>query len=255
MKITTVANQKGGVGKTTLEIHLAACAAEDGKRVLVVDLDEGDLSQFFPQTEDGDNTPYLMSSQLFNGEHEGRQPRQVGPNIWLIEADVALLDVDDMDLDVIHALRPALERFSDDFDLCMIDTPPNLQRRMVAALTASHAVVAPFNISAFTLARLPKLMNTIETVQDRYNPNLRFLGYLPNLVNSRSPEEIDALPGLRESYGDAMFAEQIIYRPCINKSLAAGNPVWWKARSGSQREAGREMKRACKAVLDKVWAE
>lgn len=49
MKITTVANQKGGVGKTTLEIHLAACAAEDGKRVLVVDLDEGDLSQFFPK--------------------------------------------------------------------------------------------------------------------------------------------------------------------------------------------------------------
>ena len=78
---------------------------------------------------------------------------------------------------------------------------------------------------------------------------------LPNLVNSRSPEEIDALPGLRENYGSAMFAEQIIYRPCINKSLAAGNPVWWKARSGSQREAGREMKRACKAVLDKVWAE
>lgn len=253
MKIITVANQKGGVGKTTLECHLTAYAAEEGKRVLVVDLDEGDLSQFFAALEDGDETPYLMSSQLFTGNHDGYQPRQVGPNTWLIEADVPLLDVDDMPLDVIHKLRPALERFAGDFDLCMIDTPPNLQRRMVAALTASDAVVAPFNISAFTLARLPKLMNTIETVQDRYNPELKFLGYLPNLVNSRSPEEVDALPSLREAYGDSMFAEQIIYRPCINKALAAGNPVWWKARSGSQREAGREMKRACKAVLDKVF--
>jgi chromosome partitioning protein len=192
MKITTVANQKG-VGKTTLEIHLAACAAEDGKRVLVVDLDEGDLSQFFPQAEDGDNTPYLMSSQLFNGEHEGRQPRQVGPNIWLIEADVALLDVDDMDLDVIHALRPALERFSDDFDLCMIDTPPNSQRRMVAALTASHAG-GPVQYQRLYPCSTPKIDEHHRNRARQVQPDLRFLGYLPNLVNSRSPEEIDALP-------------------------------------------------------------
>lgn len=240
MKITTVANQKGGVGKTTLEIHLAACAAEDGKRVLVVDLDEGDLSQFFPPTEDGDDTPYLMSSQLFNGEHEGRQPRQVGPNTWLIEADVALLDVDDMDLDVIHALRPALERFANDFDLCMIDTPPNLQRRMIAALTASHAVVAPFNISAFTLARLPKLMNTIETVQDRYNPGLRFLGYLPNLVNSRSP---------RKSTRSRACARATV-TPCLQNrsSIGLASTSHWPLviRSGGRPETVASAKQARK---------
>lgn len=253
MKIYTVANQKGGVGKTTLEVHLASYAAEEGKRVLVVDLDEGDLSQFFAAAEEGDDTSYLMSSQLFNGEHNNYEPRQVGPNIWLIEADVPLLDVDDMELDVIHNLRPALARFADDFDLCMIDTPPNLQRRMIAALTASDAVVAPFNISGFTLSRMPKLMNTIETVQEQYNPNLRFLGFLPNMINSRSPDEIDALPSLRDNYGDDIFEEHIIYRPCINKAVTSGNTVWWKARNGNQREAAREMKRACKAVFDKVW--
>lgn len=254
MKITTVANQKGGVGKTTLEIHLALLAAEQGKRVLVVDLDEGDLSQFFDAIEDDDETPYLMSSQLFSDEHEGRVPRQVAPNVWLIEADVPLLDVDDMDLSVVHNLKGALKRFENEFDLCMIDTPPNLQRRMVAALVASDCVVAPFNISKFTLSRMPKLMTTIETVQDAFNPALNFLGFLPNMVNSRSPDEIDALPGLREGYGDSMFAEQIIYRPCINKSLASGNPVWVKANGSSQRVAGREMKQACNAILSKVWA-
>ena len=77
MKRTAVANQKGGVGKTTLEAHLACYAAEQGKRVLVLDLDESDLSQFFPPIEDGDDTPYLMASQLFTDEHAGFVPRQV----------------------------------------------------------------------------------------------------------------------------------------------------------------------------------
>lgn len=131
-----------------------------------------------------------MASQLFTDEHAGFIPRQVAPNIWLIEADVALLDVDDMELDVVTNLGKALDRFNDEFDLCLIDTPPNLQRRMIAALAASDSVVTPFNISAFTLARMPKLMATIETVQDQYNPDLRFLGFLPNLINSRSTEEL-----------------------------------------------------------------
>ncbi|MGY2172119.1 ParA family protein [Pseudomonas gingeri] len=253
MKTTTVANQKGGVGKTTLEIHLAFMAAEQGQRVLVVDMDEGDLSLFFPPAEDDGD--YLFSSQLFSDDHQGRQPRQVAPNVWLIEADVPLLDIDEMDMEIVHNVKTALERFQDEFDLCLIDTPPNLQRRMIAALVASDSVVAPFNISKFTLSRMPKLMNSIATVQDELNPDLEFIGFMPNLVNSRSPEEIEALPGLREEYGDLMFSEQIIYRPCINKALANGNPVWFKPNGSSQRIAGREMKQACEAILSRVHAE
>jgi chromosome partitioning protein len=241
MKVTTVANQKGGVGKTTIEVHLVSLAAEQGKRVLVVDLDEGDLSQFYPPLEDGDDTTYVQSSMLFSDEYKGLYPRQVAANIWLIEADVPLLDVDDMDLSIVTRLKEALDHFSADFDLCMIDTPPNLQRRMIAALAASDA-------------RMPKLLSTIEAVREQYNPNLQFLGFLPNQINSRSTNEIDLLPSLQESYGDAMFPVHIVHRPCINSALASGNPVWWKAKSGSQRAAGREMKSACAAVLEKVWS-
>lgn len=219
---------------------MTAYAAEEGKRVLVVDLDEGDLSQFFAALEDGDETPYLMSSQLFTGDHDGYQPRQVGPNTWLIEADVPLLDVDDMPLDVIHQLRPALERFAGDFDLCMIDTPPNLQRRMVAALTASDAVVAPFNISAFTLARLPKLMNTIETVQDRYNPELKFLGYLPNLVNSRSPEEIDALPVCAKPTGTRCLLNKSFTGPASTKPWPQAIPSGGKLAAVASAKPGKK---------------
>ncbi|APQ06987.1 MULTISPECIES: ParA family protein [Pseudomonas] len=254
MKVVTVTNQKGGVGKTAIAIHLSMLAGEQEKRVLMLDLDEGDLSSFFPATDDDDDTQYLMSSHLFDDSQAVGQPRQVGPNMWLVEADVPLLDVDEMHLDVVHRLKHALSAYSESFDICIIDTPPNLQRRMVGALIAADCVVSPFNISPFTLARMPKLMRTIENVQDEYNPNLTFLGFLPNMVNSRSPDEIDALPGLREGYGDLIFDEQIIYRPCINKSLGNGLPVWKRANGSSQRIAGREMKSACNSILSKIWA-
>lgn len=254
MKKITVANQKGGVGKTTIELHLSLFAAEQGKRVLIIDLDEGDLSEFFGSKDEADHTPYLMSSELFFGGQPSNVPRLVAENVWLIEADVPLLDVDDMDFDVVHNLKEALKRFEDDFDVCLIDTPPNLQRRMVSALVASDCVVAPFNISKFTFSRMPKLMATIGNVQDEFNPSLSFLGFLPNLVNSRSPDEVDLLPQLREEYGPLMFAEQLIYRPCINKSLASGYPVWFKPNGSSQRVAGREMKQACSAIFTKAFA-
>lgn len=253
MKKITVANQKGGVGKTTVEIHTALFAAEQDKKVLIIDLDEGDLSLFFGEVAEGDTTPYLMSSELFSEAHVGKFPRQVAPNVWLIEADVPLLDVDDLDFDVVHNLKVALKRFENDFDLCLIDTPPNLQRRMIAALVASDHVVSPFNISKLTFSRMPKLMATIDYIRSELNPSLNFLGFLPNMVNSRSPDEINLLPSLRDAYGDDMFDVHIIYRPCVNKALANGDPVWFKPNGSSQRTAGREMKQACDAILSKAW--
>ncbi len=252
MKKFTVGNQKGGVGKTTIDIHLAMYAADQGQKVLVIDLDEGDMAAFFGLKDDADSTQYLMASELYFGGDESHSPRQVAPNIWLIEADVAVLDVDDMDMDIVHNLKRALQRFEDQFDICLIDTPPNLQRRMISALVASDCVVAPFNISPFTFARMPKLMATIENVQDAYNPALKFLGFLPNLVNSRSPDEINMLPSLRDEYGELMFAEHIIYRPCINKAQGRGEPVWFKPNGSSQRIAGQEMKQACNAIFSKA---
>ncbi|MFC6478645.1 ParA family protein [Pseudomonas asuensis] len=176
MDILSVSNQKGGVGKTTIDIHLAIRAAEQGKRVLIVDFDEGDVSQVFPEVAETDEKNYIQSSQLFDGSYVGGIPRQVAPNLWLIEADLAILDVDDMPLEAMYGPRDALATFADQFDLCIIDTPPNLQRRMLGALVASDAVVTPFNISRFTLARIPKLLNTIESIRE-VNPNLRLLGF------------------------------------------------------------------------------
>lgn len=251
MKILSVGNQKGGVGKTTLAIHLAHYAAERGAQVLLIDMDEGDVAEAFPVDDAGADS-FLKASELFTGIGEDRLPRFVSENIALIEADVALLDVDDMPLDVVARPAQELARFVDEFDLCIIDTPPNLQRRMIGALAASDALVAPFNIDTFALARIPKLLRTVENVRANLNPRLQHLGYLANRVNSKSVNEIEALPELREAYGAAIFDEAVIERACIKTSLAQGLAVWQRARSGNQRQSARELRSACAAIFARL---
>ncbi|SEO18815.1 chromosome partitioning protein [Nitrosospira multiformis] len=252
MQILTVGNQKGGVGKSTFSVHLAFRAAELGYRVLLIDVDEGDLSEVFPEIEENDGTDYLKASHLFTGEIKGRQPRQVYEKIALIEADVDVLDVDDMPLETIEQPRLSLAQLNGNYDFCIIDTPPNLQRRMLGALVASHAVVSPFNISPFSFARMPKLQATIAGVKSQYNPNLNHLGFLANMVNSKSVNEVEALPELREAYGELIFDEAIIARACVATALAQGHAVWHRARSGNQRASAKEMRRACDAVLTRL---
>ena len=252
MRTLTVGNQKGGVGKSTVSVHLAFRAAERGYKVLLADIDEGDISEVFPEIEESDNTDYLKASHLFTGEIEGRQPRRVYQGIALIEADVDVLDVDDMPLAVITQPRITLGRLAADYDLCIIDTPPNLQRRMLGALVASHAVVSPFNISPFSFARMPKLQATIAGVKSEYNPQLDHLGFLANMVNSKSVNEVEALPELRDAYGELIFDTAIIARACIATALAQGRAVWHSARSGNQRAAAKEMRMACDAVLARL---
>lgn len=252
MQVITVGNQKGGVGKTTLSVHLAFAVAEMNRRVLLVDIDEGDISEVFPEIAQDDVSDYLKASHLFTGEIDGRTPRQVHERIALIDADVNVLDVDDMPLGVIEQPKATLKRISANYDLCIIDAPPNLQRRMLGALAASDAVVSPFNISPFSFARMPKLQATIAAVQAEYNPRLRHLGFLPNMVNSKSVNEVEALPELREAYGELIFEEAIIARACISTSLAQGRAVWHHARSGNQHTAAKEMRKACNAVLSRL---
>lgn len=99
---------------------------------------------------------------------------------------------------------------------------------------------------------MPKLQATIAGVKAQYNPELRHLGFLPNMVNSKSVNEIEALPELRDAYGELIFDEAIIARACVATALAQGRAVWHHARSGNQRAAAKEMRLACDAVLARL---
>lgn len=250
MKILAVAFRKGGVGKSTLAVHLAYSLAEQGKRVLLIDTDEDDLSEAFPSISRVDR---LVASELFTGDIT-HPPHQVAPNIWLVPADVAVVDVDDLPLSQLPDLRQTLiSRFADDFDVAIIDTPPNLQRRLISVLAAADGVISPITISSFSMHRLPKFLSAVEQVRSRYNPSLKLLGLVPFLVNSRSANELEAIPYLQEQYADLVINCPVMQRACIPTALALAKPIWQGARSGNQRVASAEMRAACNEVIRRLY--
>lgn len=256
MKVLAITNQKGGVGKTTLAIHLAHAAAESGLRVLLIDTDEADLSEYFGVDTDALPSNILRASQLYAGAADSAdlaQPVPVADGLWYIPADDQVKDVDDMELgEVVLMPRKRLERFRGMIDLVIIDAPPNLQRRMMGALAASDAVVTPLNISAFTLQRLPKFMNVLENIRHHFNPGLTHLGLIANLVNSRSTNELEGLQELRDIHGNWIFPGAIFSRACIPTSIAQGKPVWHDLRPGANRVAAAEIRAMCNEILTRM---
>ncbi len=251
MKILAVAFRKGGVGKSTLAVHLAFHLAAQGKRVLLVDTDEGDLSEVFPAL---DNDEHLVASKLLMGQ-VNCAPRLVSQNIWLAPADVEVIDVDDLPMDEMPDLRGNLQtHFAGDFDVVIIDTPPNLQRRFISALAAADGVVAPFSISSFSFHRLPKFLAAVENIKTALNPSLKLLGLVPFLVNSKSASEVEVLPYVQDKYGSLLINTPVMTRACVPTSLAESRPVWKNARSGNQRQAAKEMRAACREVVRRLYA-
>jgi chromosome partitioning protein len=252
MKVLSVAYQKGGVGKTTLVAHLAFFAALKEKSVLILDLDEGDLSSLFPGSADGD----VVSSDFFQDTVPGVL-RPVDDGLYLVNADPYLLDVNDQGDMAITRLKENLRKHPQiqKFDYVIIDAPPNLQRVMLAAMAAADGVVSPFVMSSFSLARIPKFLETVRQVQEHYNPTLQFFGFYPMKVNARSSLVLAALRAFRESNPGMCFPEMITERECVPMSMAAGEPVWAKQRNESQKVAGLEFKTACRKIFMKLDKE
>lgn len=252
MKTLSVANQKGGVGKSTLAVHLAYAALEAGLRVLLVDMDkQGSLSLTFngePGTAQG-----LVASQLFAETQPDLKPEVLSEKLAIIRADAALLTIDKADNAVIRRPAAALRRFGADFDLCVIDTPPLLGIRLMAALAASDAVVTPVSVGLYELAGVKDLMDTINVIRVQgFNPRLRHIGILPMKTNSRSAEEADALQVLRARYGAAILPESLPERAPVRKAIAMRRPVWRGTKGQGHMLAGQEWKTACASILGRM---
>lgn len=249
MRTLVVANQKGGTAKTTTAIHVAWFAADAGQRVLMVDLDEGDVAAAL--ADGADLSKSLQASALFAPIDSGLLPAGLATRLDLIPADAGLLDVDEQPLDVVARPRERLARFASDYDLVVVDTPPNLQRRMLGALTAGDAVIVPMQLDTFVFGRIKKLESTIRNVQRRLNPALRHIGYLPSIVNSKSPRALEVLSDLQSAWQDRILSTSVNSRTSIPQSLAFGQPVW-KGKDGNSRVAAVEMRAACEEILRRL---
>lgn len=189
-RVFAIANQKGGVGKTTTSINLAACLADAGRRTLVIDLD--------PQSNtttglgvDSHKVGLSMYELLVdeNVRVSDVVKAEVRPNLSLLPAKVDLYaaDIELVYLDQReYRMRRALESVKQDYDFILIDCPPSLGLLTVNALTASDGVILPLQCEYFALEGMQQLLNTIRLVRDRLNNKVMLFGVVLTMFDSRT---------------------------------------------------------------------
>ena len=208
-KVIALANQKGGVAKTTTTLNLAAAFAETGHRVLCVDMDpQSNLTM--SQGIDPDSLAASMYDVLVN-----RTPLE--EVIVSREVDVACASIDLAGAEIAmstqigreRSLERALDPVRKTYDFVLIDTPPSLGLLTINALTASHKVIVPVQCEYLSMRGLIQLQNTLSMVRENLNPNVEIEGILPTLVDTRTVHAKEALEILEENFGDRVFASRI----------------------------------------------
>lgn len=239
------------VGKSAFAVHLARLALEQERPVLLVDMDgqANGIRAFTGEFRE------VLASKLFTeapGTLRG-SPRAISDQSSLILADMAINDVEGLNLGTIE--RPAahlraLPLTSE--SLVIVDTPPTLGRRLIAALIAADAVVSPLALNGYSIQCITDLQKTIQMVRARFNPTLKNLGLLANMVNSRSTTHGQMLADLREALGDKLLPFTLGPRVAISDAIDSGKPVWHRIRGESALRAAQEMRSVCTAILEKL---
>ncbi len=208
-------NQKGGVGKTTSTINLAAALAEYGRKVLLVDFDpQGALSAGFgTNPHELDITVYNVLMERKTSIHDAILHTDI-ENIDLLPANIDLSAAEVQLVNEVareQVLERALRKVSDDYDVILIDCQPSLGLLTVNALTAAHGVIIPLTAEFFALRAVALLVETIDKVQDRLNPSLQVDGVLATMYDARTLHSREVIGRLIEAFGDQVF-ETVIKR-------------------------------------------
>jgi chromosome partitioning protein len=208
-KVIALANQKGGVAKTTTTLNLAVAFAEEGHRVVCIDMDpQGNLTM--SQGIDPDTLERSMYDVLVHH-------LPIGEVIQKREVDVACASIDLAGAEIAmstmigreRSLQKALKDIEGDYDFAFIDTPPSLGLLTINALTAAHKVIVPVQCEYLSMRGLIQLQNTLAMIRENLNPDVDIEGILPTLVDTRTLHAKEAIELLEENFGDRVFASRI----------------------------------------------
>ncbi|MEO5859922.1 MAG: ParA family protein [Pyrinomonadaceae bacterium] len=206
--IIVIANQKGGVGKTTTAINLAAGIAALKKRVLLIDLDpQSNSSMSFMEPGSSNGGAYELFADPDRSPDELIYETKT-PNLSLMPARISLAKLEAKligDFDAPFKLRDRIEQLKGKFDVIIIDTPPTLGILTVNAMVAANHVIIPIQSSYFALEGTDDLLETIEKIRSRPNPDLNLLGVVVTLFDKRTTISHDVESHIRNVFGKKAF--------------------------------------------------
>jgi chromosome partitioning protein len=246
-RIIALCNQKGGVGKTTSTINLGAALAEVGRRVLLVDFDpQGALSVGLGVA------PHQLDRTVYNLLME----RDVSVDDILLKTSVAGMDLLPSNIDLSAAevqlvgevareqtLARALTAVVEDYDYVLIDGQPSLGLLTVNALTAAHGVIIPLECEFFSLRGVALLIDTVEKVRERLNPNLKLDGILATMYDGRTLHGREVFARVVEAFGDDVFDTVISRTVRFPETTVAGEPITTWAPTSAGATAYRNLAR------------
>jgi chromosome partitioning protein len=243
-RVIAVANQKGGVGKTTTVLNLGAALAEKGKRVIMVDLDpQGAL------TAATGLDPYHVSpsSQTLISREEVRVSavaRPLGTNQWIVPANVNLSAVEYQLPKQNHRnqrLREKLKPIRGQLDFVLIDTPPSLGLLTTNALVAADELLIPVQCQYLAMRGVRALLETVWLIHERLHPDLQLLGLLPTMYDPNSPHAREVVREMRAVFGQKVFQTIIALEEAVAVSPAARKSVVDFRPSSRAAEAYRRL--------------
>ncbi|MCA9491246.1 MAG: ParA family protein [Myxococcales bacterium] len=227
-RVVAISNQKGGVGKTTTTINLAAALAARGQRVLVVDLDpQGNATSGlgYPRTEIGRGTYDLLldlcdvESVLLPTEHDGLHV--LPANRDLVGAELDLIDVDQRE----RRLRKILGTIREQYDEILVDCPPSLGLLTINALVASDGVLMPLQAEYYAMEGLGELLRTIAAVRKSLNPDLQREGIVVTMTDARNNLCREVERQARTLFGDGVFQTVIPRNVRLGEAPSHGKPI------------------------------
>ncbi len=241
-RIISIANQKGGVGKTTTTINLSACLAEKGKKVLVVDIDpQGNTSSGLGLDKDTlENTIY----ELFLNECTLDECIQasivenldvIPSNINLSGAEIELISIEDKEF----LLKNILDSLRDKYDYILIDCPPSLNLLTVNAMTASDTVLVPIQCEYYALEGLTQLIHTIDLITDRLNDKLEIEGIVFTMYDARTNLSTQVVENVKENLDRRIYKTIIPRNVRLAEAPSYGMPIIMYDSKSSGAEAYR----------------